>query len=87
MGDVEYVQHGNDADVVLANGAGGAVGLEDGDGEGGEIVGDESVDGVGEGGKVGNLDELLFVEMRDLRRCIEGWECMLCWGELDCATG
>lgn len=70
----EDVQHGNDADVVLANGTGGAVGLEDhgatgtnpfvgrfGDGNGDEIVGHESVDGVGVGGGVGDLDELLLV--------------------------
>lgn len=56
----------------------------------GDGDGDESVDGVGEGGGVGDLDELLFVgdeglEGVYLRR--EGWDCMLCWGELDCATG
>lgn len=66
----EHVEHGEHADVVLADGSGGGVRLEDhgaactdplagrgGDGDGGDAVREEGVEGVREGGGVGDLHQ------------------------------
>lgn len=80
LGDVgEHVEHGEHADVVLADGSGGGVGLEDhgaaradplagrgGDGDGGDAVGEEGVEGVREGGGVRDLHQAALLVADEL---------------------